>query len=219
MLRVLLFLISFSVGVSAQERPTPVLVDEFGQITCEDLLARQDYFLSELSNNPQDIGYAVIYDSGQDPKGLAKLLNAGIYTRRFDRSRFKIALAKGSDGSVNGQFWRVLPGASLPDFEPVSEPPTDPSKPMLFGADFSENICPTFSPDLFVKLVNENPGAHGRVVIVGPNWSSRKAAARVELEMLERANLRRNKIKFYYIHRPKLSFIEMEYWYIPSPKK
>lgn len=213
-----ILLLAFGVGANAQEPPKAILVDEFDSISCEDLLGRQDYFLSELSKNPQDNGYAIIYDSGRNPKGFVKFLNASLYTRRFDRSRIQVILSKGSDKYTNGRFWRAPPGADLPKFDEIATSLPDLSKPFLFGTEFSENVCPSFSRDLFSKLINENPGSYARTVIIGPSWSLRKSTADDELEMFEHLGLPKNKIKFYFIHRPKLAFTETEYWYIPPRK-
>ena len=214
-----ILLLAFSINANSQEPPKAVLVDEFGNITCEDLLGRQDYFLSELSKNPQDIGYAIIYSSGRNPQGFVKFLAANMYMRRFDRSRLQIVLSKGTSVDTSGQFWRIPPGAQLPKFDPVTQPVPNLTKPFLFGTDFSENVCPSFSPDLLAKLISENPGSYARIVISGPTWFWRKAGTQETLEWFKYSSLDKNRMKFFYIHRPQLQFIETEYWYIPAKNK
>ncbi|MEP6705172.1 MAG: hypothetical protein ABJB34_10245 [Acidobacteriota bacterium] len=216
-----LLLLVFNVAILAQESPKAVLVDEFGNISCEDLLARNDYFLTQLSNNPQDVGYAIIYANGRNPKAFLRYVEASLFTRQCDRSRIKIILvSNGNNGDVVGAFWRVPPGAPAPVYDRVEVPGPDLAKSFIVGRTFTENVCPSFSPDLYAKLVLDNPGSLARVVISGPSVRWRLSAAREELEMLRRyTKLPRNRIKFYFVHTNDDSNATNEYWYIPRKKR
>lgn len=44
-----------------QEKPKAELIDEFGDTSCENLIAGQDFLLSSLQSDPTAVGYAVIY--------------------------------------------------------------------------------------------------------------------------------------------------------------
>ncbi len=48
------FILALSAAVFCQDEPKAVLVDEFGAISCGDLLARTDQFIVELQQTPQD---------------------------------------------------------------------------------------------------------------------------------------------------------------------
>lgn len=212
---------AFNVLAFGQEPPKSVLFDEFGNITCEDLLARNDAFLIELANNPQDIGYVILYSNARNPKGFVRFLEASLFMRRFDRSRIEIGLSSsGGDGDVQGAFWRVPPGATPPVFDKIEIPGPDTSKPFIAGTNFTDNVCPSFSADKYAKLILDTPGSRGRLVIFGPSSLWRRTAAEEELEMFRRhTQLPRNRIELYFVHTSEHSYATTEYWYIPAKKR
>jgi hypothetical protein len=63
---VLFLILAISSITSAQEKPGPILTDEFGKIGCEDLLARADNFGNELQSKPSFSGVAVIFGAKGD---------------------------------------------------------------------------------------------------------------------------------------------------------
>ena len=93
----------------------------------------------------------------------------------------------------------------------------DVTRPFIFGTNFSENVCPSFSADLFAELILDNPGSRARVVIYGPTSSWRLSTANEELELMTRdTHLPKDRIEFYFVRRPGVSYTETEYWYIPA---
>ena len=54
-------LMAFCLGANGQEPPTAVLVDEFGVLCSEELLARYDYFLGQVHANTTAKGLIVFY--------------------------------------------------------------------------------------------------------------------------------------------------------------
>ena len=215
-----IFLVAFSLA-NGQDVPKAVLVDEFGSIVCEDLLGRQDAFFAELSNNPSDMGYEIIYSNEKKSDAFVRRLRANLFIRQFDRTRVRIILAKAKVGSpVSGAFWRVPPGAAPPQYEAIESMASDPTRPFVFGTNFSENVCPSFSADLFAQLILDHPRSRGRLVIYGPTSPWRQLTADEELKMMmDYTKLPKNRIEFYFVHRPNLSYTMTEYWYLPPRKK
>lgn len=211
--------VSFFGSTSGQETPKAVLVDEFGFLQCGDLLARLDAFMVELQNNPSDRGYVLISEAKRYPKAFQRIVETSIFTRRFDRERISIVLV-GKEMGSEGQFWRVPLGADAPTFKHIALPEPDLTKPFRYGSDDRVGICPTFSPDLFAKLILDNPGSMARVVIAGPTVSSRLQTAKDVRETFERyTKLPADRISFYYVHRPEESMWETEYWFIPAKRR
>jgi hypothetical protein len=207
--------------MSAQEPPKAVLVDEFENIPCEDVKARTDNFLAELSTNAADAGVVVIAPS-KNTQYTKRIIAAHMFSRRFDRSRINIRSSEQS--SAHGtQFWRVPIGATAPDSIKFDEPTRDFSKAFVYGnseRDETAGICSTFSPEDFADLIMNNPSSKARLVIFGPNSSSPQLIANDELEMFQKYTaLKRNQIQLYFVHRPNLQYAETEYWYIPPRKK
>lgn len=215
----LVFFITFDNIGFAQNEPKPVLVDEFGRVSCEDFLARIDAFVSVLQANPQDSGYVVIYDGAKNPKGLKKFAVANVSLRPFDSERIKIVVAK-NPAEVDARFWRVPPGSPPPTYTEVLQPETDTSKPFVFGTSFTDNVCPTFAPKLYADLIKQHPGSKGKVVVSGSTWRQRRDYAEEELKTLwENFGVSRDRIRIYYMHTRNDLNTEAEYWFVPAKKK
>ncbi|MBC7900487.1 MAG: hypothetical protein H7070_10605 [Saprospiraceae bacterium] len=173
---ILILFLTFSVGASSQERSNAILVDEFGEIPCGDLLSRTDGFLAELMNHPADIGYVKIPSSRKRSDATKLFIKANAYLRKFDTSRLRIVV-NAEAGNQSAQFWRVPPGADLPKFHEVTDLPRDNSKPFIFGRADDLGVCPSFIPDDFVDLIRSNPGSYGKMIVRGNSWNGRKSLA------------------------------------------
>lgn len=212
---VITVILAFSAAIFCQDKPRAILVDEFETISCGDLLSRTDHFIVELQQNPQDTGYALIYKGGRNPDGFIKFISASLLVRRFDRERIKVILAESKIDGVNGSFWRVPPEAEPPDFDAAVASEPDVTKPFLYGRNYSDNACPSFSPDLFSKMILSNPGSKARIVVSAPTVQWRLQTAKAEIAELEPYILR-NRITVYYVHRPRQQYSTTEYWFIPG---
>jgi len=207
------------IGASGQENPHAINVDEFGSVSCGDFLSRMDYLLSELNKNPKDVGYVLISEDGRNPAGFIKFATANLHNHAFDRSRIKIFLTRSEKKGIDGSLWRVPPGADAPEFSPLHLPTPDPNKAFKYGSTFAENVCPSFSPDLFAEFIRNNPGSKARIVIAAPTVYERLQAKNNALEILEKVKLPRNQIGFYFIHRRSQNYISIEYWYLPPKRR
>jgi hypothetical protein len=94
---------------------SPVLVDEFGKLSNDDIRSRLDTFFADLSNNPGHQGYIINYGTDREIAAREKLIQNHIAFRNFDRSR--ITLVKGgasADGEPRTKLYRIPPGADNP---------------------------------------------------------------------------------------------------------
>jgi len=102
--------------VGGVSRPVvePVLVDEFGRLSNDDVRSRLDAFFVELQNNPNNQGYIINYGTDREITARERLITNHINLRRFDRTR--ITLVRGGDtgSGVNTKLYRIPPGATNP---------------------------------------------------------------------------------------------------------
>ena len=93
----------------------PILVDEFGKLSNDDIRTRLDNFFADLSNNPNHQGYIINYGTDAQIAARERLITNHINFRKFDRSR--ITLVKGgasTDGDPRTKLYRIPPGAENP---------------------------------------------------------------------------------------------------------
>jgi hypothetical protein len=95
-----------------QEKPTdqlPRKFDEFGDINCEDELARLDAFAVELQNQPNLVGYIIIYGGRSGKRNEAKARAARmsyylVHSRGLKRHRI-ITLDGGFRETLMGELF------------------------------------------------------------------------------------------------------------------
>ncbi len=95
--------------------PEASLIDEFGRLPNDDIRGRLDSFFNELSNNPNNQGYIIIYGTEREMTARERLITNHINFRNFDRSR--ITIVRGGvhpDGTVYTKLYRIPPGADNP---------------------------------------------------------------------------------------------------------
>jgi hypothetical protein len=93
----------------------PILVDEFGKLSNDEIRAKLDIYFSELSNNPSDTGYVINYGTSREIAARERLIQNHIRFRRFDASR--ITMVSGGDstsGEPTTKLYRVPTGATTP---------------------------------------------------------------------------------------------------------
>ena len=99
-----------------QGKPEPVLVDEFGKLSNDDIRTRLDNFFADLSNNPGHQGYIINYGTDAQIAARERLITNHINFRKFDRTR--ITLVRGgasADGDPRTKLYRIPPGADNPN--------------------------------------------------------------------------------------------------------
>lgn len=106
---------SASASGPVAEPEGPVLIDEFGRLSNDDIRTRLDNFFSELSNNPNNQGYIINYGTDREIAARERLITNHINLRNFDRSRITLVNGGASpDGEPRTKLYRIPPGADNP---------------------------------------------------------------------------------------------------------
>jgi len=214
----LICLLAVSQVYFGQEKPQAIQIDEFGNISCDDFLARTDNFFLELQNHPTSQGYVLIYGNKDDlrKKIVYELwTNGAIKFRNFDSERV-IQVRGAETENIKIQFWRVPAGAEKPDFNEawwdfVFQSKT---KPFIFHDDF-EQICSSVSFEkVFVEYLNANPLARGHVVIHEKSLKQFEKQKRETQDLLK--DIPSNRLRYFFI---KSDYSNTEYWLVPRKKK
>lgn len=95
--------------------PEAVQIDEFGKQANDDIRTRLDTFFTELSNNPNNQGYIILYGTDREISQRERLITNHVNFRNFPRER--ITIVRGGvheTGTVYTKLYRVPPGADNP---------------------------------------------------------------------------------------------------------
>ena len=220
------FVFAFAFRNAAQEPPKALLVDEFGRTVCEHLLASTDSLAAELKNEPNVTAYILIYPttaSSAFARGQRDLISSTLQLRGLAQDRFSFYKAKpSSDEEIRIQFWKVPSGAKPrhSDAELWPDERLNTSRAFVFGYADEVEICPTFVPKQFAKLILENPGSRGNVVVnVGRHpMGNRFYFARGWIdELVERQGVPRKRLRLFFVKGEEPTSVE--FWFVPGSKK
>jgi hypothetical protein len=113
--------VDYRLGCFAQtqpERQSNKRIDEFGNITCEDELARLDNFSVYLENNPTYQGYIIVYGGRRGKRNEAKARAARMryWLTRMRRlpARRIITIDGGYREEQTSELWMSPPGDPAP---------------------------------------------------------------------------------------------------------
>jgi len=217
-------LLAFGIGANGQEPPKAVLVDEFGNLPCDDSMARLDHLYSELHENPSSSGFVVIAnspDKRRDSVFRQRMIENYTRFRGFDLNRIKIVRETvGEEMKVS--FWRLPFGSPEPkvDVDGTYEIPSTIKKPFMFGAEESHGQmeCAEYSEEIFARFLNANPAARANLVFRDTtSKAGMRRANRVVSELVEKHGIVRNRIRVFILrpstHRGGEPITE--FWYLP----
>ncbi|HEX8368313.1 MAG TPA: hypothetical protein VF604_07205 [Pyrinomonadaceae bacterium] len=216
----LLFLfVSFQVCFG-QEKSESVLVDEFGEIPCDDFLARLDNFFVALRNDPAATGYAVINGKKEAIRQSFRYrswLRGWMKVRRFDSSLMTIIRGENSE-KLKIQFRLIPAGASLPDTSDLGWNSLPITKPFNIYSEFdADEICPGDLIIRFSEILRENPDIRGHLVI---RAKSPKDFGNRKKELLnEFREIAPSRLRFFHVRNNSDTYVE--YWLVPrnQPRK
>ena len=97
-----------------EQAPQPILIDEFGAMSNDDIRGRLDLFFAELSNNPNNQGYIINYGTPAQVAARERLIRNHITFRRFDASRITLVNGGDTGAGPTTKLYRVPPGATNP---------------------------------------------------------------------------------------------------------
>ncbi|MGD9631245.1 MAG: hypothetical protein AB7V18_18565 [Pyrinomonadaceae bacterium] len=123
------------VSIITAQRSTPTLIDEFGNVPCEDWVGRLDLFLALLYNQPNSTGVIVLYEGkywSYEKDALvwpvfgevhlrANLIRSHFDYRGLQGNRRVLFLTGGFRDEHHVELWLVPLGAALPKPKPTRE--------------------------------------------------------------------------------------------------
>jgi hypothetical protein len=124
----------FANSTFAQTSNAPRMVDKFGNICCEDEMARLDNFANQLQNEPAAQGYIIFYEGrryASCSNHISRIPRLGEAAARASRIKPYLTQTRGLDPGrliiINGGFreewtaelWAVPPGAEAPKPTPT----------------------------------------------------------------------------------------------------
>ena len=207
-----------------QEKPEEVLIDEFGEINCDDVLGRLDNFLVALGNDPASSGYVIIYGKKENDRlsyRYRSWLRGHIKFRRFDSERVAIIRGRESE-NLKIQLWVIAPGANPPNNTNLNwDLPFSLSKPRKFYSETNDGgYCPSDILIRFSEILRNQPEVRGNFVIKA---KSLKAFNNRKRDLLnEFSGIPPNRLRFFYVRNSSDTYdvdnAYVEYWLVP-PKK
>ena len=96
----------------------------------------------------------------------------------------------------------------------------DTSRPFMFGYEDENGICPTFVPKAFAKLILNNPGSRGHIVVrVGddPMINRNYFADWWIKELVEKQGIPRKRLRLFFAKGKGLT--GAEFWFVPARNK
>ena len=142
-----LVVLVLAISISAQtEDQKPVLLDEFGRVSLEEIMLRLDMFINESSKTPNSKGHIRIYGGNENcflcRYGFGSLLDAYLKnTRKFSIEKYSIDYCDETGENRRTALYLLPPSAELPKCAETLEMPKNS---VLFDSAyfFYENIKP-----------------------------------------------------------------------------
>lgn len=223
---------------SGQEQLNSRLIDEFGKLCSEELMARYDSFLGQLQNDPSAEGHIVFYGNrsteGKNLKFVGYLKEFYPTVRGFDKTR--ILLTRGENqNEMKTQFWLVPAGAIPPKPEAIftEEKIASTKQYDKSWADFNKwsgsldiysdgflDLGCEFSPNTggFAKTLLANRELKGYLIVYtefgkGVGRGNRIASFAVK-NLIKNHQVPRNRLKT--IYGGNRQEPEIEFWFVPK---
>lgn len=165
-----------------------MLVDEFGQISCDDFLARIDGLYTQINANPGSKGYFVISGSKEvltGKLGFELLFETAVRQQGHDSTVASIIRGNES-GPLDVKIWIAKAGSELPSFGATKwDLRMRPgSTPFRLRSDMAQICDPPRIDRVARDLVDSNPDGSIFVVVHGPNAHQRRVEFKVARKML-----------------------------------
>lgn len=222
-------------GVAAAQdgaaKPETRLLDEMSRPECERLQAAMDMAGAELSNNPMDRLFAVVYPGRGEKfrtEYAAAQIDAWVHNRHFDKTRIVIAIGSQRD-ETRVELIAVPPGADDPATERIWERKSrfadarPGTKAILVTSDV-EDENPCFHQESAVAdladFLKENPEARVKIVVKTSTVKEFNEAAKDIRQTISKIKgAGPSQIRIVYVRSlkwPKAPISETEYWLLPS---
>jgi hypothetical protein len=207
----------------------PVLADKFTRANCEDVLARMDRFMTQLSNDPTAIGYFV---ASGNPKAVwiaGREAGNWVKIRNFDPTRIIIVNTGGRSERAEIELWLVAAGAALPEIVSTAsavETPAlekvnaNPTEPYIFSSEYYDGVAgcgddTKLDLEGFAKALKANPKNRGNLVILLTSKAEFRKKEKELLNYLVKKRIARTRLKTFYVN----AFGGVELWLVPPKGK
>lgn len=222
MKHLLVFVLATAITNFAQEKATATQIDEFSRVTCEELLARVDNFQIQLQNNPTAIGLVVIDSpqNGKDRSPFYRLLIQKTFHRNgyaFERLQFY----RRKTAELGGSMWLMPPGTDVPfpDAEPWPDTLLDLSQAFIWDSFDYDDVCPTFAPREYGRLIKSNQEIRGQIVVhAGSRCDALATGTDWIKELTERWGIPTNRLRLFIGKRNKI-WSSTDFWIVPAKRK
>ena len=223
---VLIAVLISTIGAISQTRPEANLINEFGPMPCGHIHAWTDASAEEIKKDPTSRLAILLYPPTTRPEQarIYRLqISRFLQLRGLDTDRYSFYKSELPETQIRTQFWKLQPGSEQPFADAVrwNEDPPDTSRPFVFGYEDEINICPTFVPRVYARLLRETPGSRGHVVInsgkdaMTDNFSF---AEQVMKELVESEGVPRRRLRLFFTKADRNSTFA-EFWFVPARKK
>ncbi|MFL6375270.1 MAG: hypothetical protein ACJ73D_11435 [Pyrinomonadaceae bacterium] len=214
----LLLILTTTVAVLGQPSRAE-LVDEYGRIGCEDLMARSEVVGQRLKASPSETAVIISYNLPEGKLGWQALLThrrlIGLFGNDLNANFYRAA----DNGKPRTEVWVVPPDSSFntEGLERTFSIPFKPTAKTKVGGSYEQDTCSSEAYRAFLQVLTTT-NLKGQIVLV--NWRRKdrdKSIARYRAA-LRTAGLDTGRIRFRYkTAKPTLhDFPEYEeYWLIP----
>lgn len=221
----LILLLTIALSTSAFGQAEPRKFDEFGKIPCEDLLARADNFAIEMSANPQATAVVVVSSGSKSAAAVANQVWQYL-TAQLDRSGIALDRVQfyrdPREKEPTGTLWVVPAGARFPseEFDAWSDGKVfDFSKPFEYGRADELDICSSFSPSPFAKILRENPEVVGKVIVRAERRTSALQTGTYWIDVFRNRGIPRSRLRLIIGKRSAPMMSYTEFWIVPAKKR
>ena len=215
-------LLVLTVESFGQEKPAAILVDEFGKITCENLLARADNLGMQLRSNPLMAG--IVEVSGSDNKFADYEI---VYLHRALIGRFGVNInvkifRVESKGAPLTRFWLTPNNADAPfqDGKLIASIPFTISHRFYFGGQ-TMSPCDNYLAYGFAEVIRSDPRYRGQIVDFNVPTRERVSTATHWANFIKNdLKLDRRRVRIYFKNSDNRDyrFGHTEFWIFPEVK-
>jgi hypothetical protein len=210
-------------SMAAQAQPKAELVTEFPYQPCEFILAQSDSFAARLKDNPSERATILIFQVKENrlrAKYVRTLIGASFLRAGLQPDRFTFYDAGASpDSELRVQVWSGSYGAQpwLSEAQIWNAPAPNSMLRYLVGSVHEEDICPTYVPSEFAKLIRDNPRSAGRIIVhhsrdsmVDGFWFGEQLIK----DLVEKERVPRRRLKL--VFRLGVGPAKADIWYVPK---
>lgn len=206
-------------------------IDEFGKVSCEDLIARVDNLGIQLTALKKETrpGYVIFLRKGAEAteQDWQMIFIHRTLISRFGNQLNVTFLRKTSDLGPSTEFW-INPPDVFPEIrkglfgnsEVIFRIPFNIEKRTLFD-DESVGSCSNFVQDGFVRMLQSDPTLTGYIVSINYPKRERSELIKHFRDMLRENTLEDRGVRFYFKTKKMpdgSSFGINEYWLMPKKK-